>query len=485
MRKDVEQKLADDLGSFFDDPYGFVMYAYPWGEAGTELENYEGPDDWQRDWLISWGEEIRRNGFQPGKSVPPIMKGTSSGHGIGKSALVAWVIQFIMSTRPRCRGTVTANTSVQLETRTWVELKKWHDLLINKHWFEYMGSSGNLKYRSVLFPVRWCTSGYTCKVENSESFAGQHDATSTSFYVFDEASNIPDKIWEVMLGGLTDGEPMAFVFGNPTRPSGMFYDVFHKYAHRWQLMKVDSRTAKMPNKALLDEWISDWGLGSDFVKVRILGEFPSKGTSQFFGMDVFDKCFATYFDDDSIMDMARTLAVDVSRFGGDFTVISERHGRKISILYEAQYQPVTETASVVASFAAKMAYDAIFVDDNGVGGGVTDILRQQGFDIIAFNAGEGARDKQHYFRRREEVYDLFRKAAAEGLDIEDNEKLREEIAAIEYSLTGKQQIRLIPKEITKKDYGFSPDHLDSIVMHWAEIIVPHQNSFNFNWQTPW
>ena len=27
------------------------MYSFPWGEPGTDLEEHDGPDDWQRDQL--------------------------------------------------------------------------------------------------------------------------------------------------------------------------------------------------------------------------------------------------------------------------------------------------------------------------------------------------------------------------------------------------------------------------------------------------
>jgi len=40
--------IAEDIVKFWDDPYKFVIYAFPWGEPGTPLEHYIGPDKWQR-----------------------------------------------------------------------------------------------------------------------------------------------------------------------------------------------------------------------------------------------------------------------------------------------------------------------------------------------------------------------------------------------------------------------------------------------------
>jgi hypothetical protein len=123
-----------------------------------------------------------------------------------------------MSTRPGCKGTVTANTFPQLETKTWAQTQKWFKLLITADWFDVTARSIHRHGEKE----SWSCSAQTCRDENSESFAGQHAADSTSFYVFDEASNISDAIFEVAEGGLSDGEPMIFLFGNPTRSTGKF-----------------------------------------------------------------------------------------------------------------------------------------------------------------------------------------------------------------------------------------------------------------------
>src|SRR5215471_7014620 len=127
--------------------------------------------------------------------------------------------------------------------------------------------------------------------ENSESFAGQHAADSTSFYVFDESSGVPDKIFEVSEGGLVDGEPMIFLFGNPTRNSGKFHRVmFGEERNRWLCRTVDSRTAKFTNKEQIQEWIDDYGEDSDFVRVRVRGECPRAASNQLIPHDVVAAC---------------------------------------------------------------------------------------------------------------------------------------------------------------------------------------------------
>jgi hypothetical protein len=181
---DLQAELAAARG-YYANPLGFVQWAFPWGK-GT-LANLTGPDDWQREFLEQLGQEVAARGFDGMHPVDAIRMATASGHGIGKSTLVAWIVVWIMSTRPHCQGTVTANTFTQLQTKTWAAIEKWTALSITGSWFT---TTGSLLYHRE-HKETWFCSSQSCREENSEAFAGQHAATSTSFYLFDEASAIP------------------------------------------------------------------------------------------------------------------------------------------------------------------------------------------------------------------------------------------------------------------------------------------------------
>ena len=204
-----DQLLAEEVHAYYDDPLGFVRWAYPWGEAGTVLENETGPDVWQEDLLRQVGEDVKARGFDGSAPVNPIRHGAVSGHGSGKSALAAWLRDWIMSTRPNSKGTITASTSPQLETKTWPEMAKWTKLCVTGHWFDVTMGRGSMKMVHKDNAEGWRCTAQTSREENSESFAGQHASDSTSWYLFDEASAIPAKIWEVAEGGLTDGEQIG------------------------------------------------------------------------------------------------------------------------------------------------------------------------------------------------------------------------------------------------------------------------------------
>src|SRR5437879_4814408 len=130
---EIERQLVDAIGGFAHDPLGFVRFAYPWGEAGTELATSAGPRDWQRRLLDELGRRLRQ-GSELGVLLP-ILMARASGHGVGKSTVAAWVLHWALSTMPDARVVLTANTDTQLRTKTWPEVTKWLRLAINGHWF--------------------------------------------------------------------------------------------------------------------------------------------------------------------------------------------------------------------------------------------------------------------------------------------------------------------------------------------------------------
>src|SRR5215471_1446769 len=316
-----DEQLADFVGQFYSDPTGFVEACYPWGEPGTPLEHETGPDDNQREFLQSLGREVMQRGFDGIAPVLPVLMAETSGHGTGKSAMGGWITDWILSTRPHSIGTVTAGTSTQLEERTWAAIVFWTRLCLTAHWFDIQARG----IYSKAYPDTWKVVAQTCKEENAQSFAGQHAKTSTSWYLFDEASEVPDKIWETATGGLTDGEPMWFVWGQPVRNTGQFYRVcFGSEAARWNHRRVDSRTSRFTNKALIDQWIADYGIESDYVRVRVLGYPPSASELQF--IDKGRVTLARARTQTALPDEPIVAGFDVSGGGKAWNVIRFRQG---------------------------------------------------------------------------------------------------------------------------------------------------------------
>ena len=182
------------------------------------------------------------------------------------------------------------------------------------------------------YPHSWRCDAQTCREENSEAFAGLHANTSTPFYIFDEASAIADKIWEVTEGALTDEntEIIWLAFGNPTRTDGRFRECFGKFKHRWITFQIDSREVEGTNKAEFQRQVEDYGEDSNHAKIWIRGEFPTATAAGFIPSDVVED--ARKYRAEGYHRLPKILAVDVARFGDDQTVIDWRQGRKFVVL---------------------------------------------------------------------------------------------------------------------------------------------------------
>ena len=296
-----------------------------------------------------------------------------------------------------------------------------------------------------------------------------------------EASTIPDVIWETASGALTDEKTQIiwFVAGNPTRSTGMFRECFESQAHRWRTVAVDARTVSITNKAQQQEWIDDWGIDSDWVRVRVLGKFPRVGTLEFISRELATG--ATLREVETHPHDPLVFGVDVARFGDDASVIYIRKGRDGRSHPPKLFRGVdTMTlAGHVADLALAMRPDAVFVDGTGVGGGVVDRLRQLRINCIDVQFGAKADrlglegDHANYANKRAEMWGYMRQWLTGGA-ITLDETFVKELSGPEYSFNGQDQILLEKKESVKKRFdGVSPDRADALALTFAYPVMPN------------
>ena len=464
---DFEDALLSDMEDFYDDPYGFVMYAFPWGEKGTFLEDYpDGPDDWQREQLERIGARFRED------PLATIREATASGHGIGKTAEVAWIILWAMSTRPHLNAVVTANTTTQLTTKTWRELSIWHKQMINEHWFDWSATS----FKHKEHPSTWFVNAIPNSEHNSEAFAGLH-ATHV-LVIYDEASGIPDKIWEVTEGAMTTPRAIWLAYGNPTKNTGRFVDCFTSDKARWTTSQIDSRTCKMTNKKEIAEWVKIYGEDSDFIRVRVRGVFPRAGSMQFISTEDADNAMAYDSPLEAYIHSPVVIAVDVARFGDDKTVFVVRQGRKVHKVLPFRELNTMQVATQAALLIKQWHPGVTFVDGVGVGAGVVDRLRALGHEIIEVNAGSKPNDEELYFNKRAEMWDRLRSWLRTGADLPYSVDTRKSLIGIEYGYDEKEKIRMERKKDMKKRGLDSPDEGDALAYSFAEELgVLNQGSF--------
>jgi hypothetical protein len=396
------------------------------------------------------------------------------------SCLVAWLIEWAVSTHEDTRGVVTANTDTQLRTKTWAELAKWHRLSICRHWFTLTATA--IYSVDPQHEKTWRIDMVPWSERNTEAFAGLHNKGKRILVVFDESSAIPDVIWETTEGALTDEgtEIVWLVAGNPTRNTGRFRECFGRFKHRWRLWQVDSRTARMTNKEQIAKWVADFGEDSDFVRVRVKGVFPRASSAQFIPSDVIEE--ATVREVAASIYDALVIGVDVARYGDDQSVIyfrKGRDGRAMAPIKLRGLDTMQLAARVAEQFDAHQA-DGLFVDETGVGAGVVDRLRQMGYPVIGINFGAKAdrtmisTEVANYANKRAEMWGEMREWLKGGA-VPNDQELRDDLGGVEYGFVlreGRDAILLESKESMKARGLASPDMGDALALTFAYPCQP-------------
>lgn len=480
--KTSKQEILEISSSLSSDPLGWVIFAFPWDSDPSiqmcELkEPYKsrfdckyGPDEWACEELDAWGKAIRKNNFDLKTPVDAYQAAIASGHGIGKSTITAWIILFILSTRPISKGTCTANTSDQLRTKTWAELGKWKKKCLTGNLFEYNNGKGNMNIYHPDFKDTWRCDAQTCREENSESFAGQHAACSSPFYIFDEASAIPDKIWEVAEGGLTDGEPFWFAFGNPTRNTGKFRECFRKYRHRWHTRHVDSRSVQITNKKKIKEWTDDYGEESDFVKVRVRGVFPVQSVKQFIPEDLVYAATQRHLRKSQYDFAPKIIAVDPAWQGDDSLEIGMRQGLSFEILRSIpKNDNDVAIANLIASLEDFHKADAVFID-MGYGTGIVSVGKTLGREWRLVPFAEKPLNPG-YLNKRAEMWGLAKEWLREGGALPEDPELIQDLCGVETVPRLDGKIQLESKNDMKKRGLISPNKGDVLSITFAYPVI--------------
>lgn len=473
----VESQVRDLVARFRYDAYGFVMAVFPWGVPGTSLARWpNGPEAWQKDLLIAVSRHRIENAMRKkiGLDYKVWRSAVASGHGVGKSALVAWIIYWLMSTSMDTRGVVTANTANQLQTKTWPELGKWHNMAINKHWFEWTGSSLYYARYPEDKQKNYKVDALTVSPENTEAWAGLHNETGVVFVIFDEASGIHHLLWQTAEGAFTDGEPFFFTFGNPTQPDGDFADCFlNDPRERWWKRNVDSRSVSHTNKAHLKDIIEQNGLDSDFTRIRVLGTFPTKAYDGFIApSDVTAAQQREVFTDTGV---GLILAVDVARFGDDENVACFRQGTDARSIPWRTWRG-TDTvggARKIQELITEYKPDAVVIESTGPGQGVIDTLRSWNYKVIEVYPGAPSSRKE-YLNVRTELWSKGKDwIVTKGCLPEADGVLFKQLTGIRYMATGKAEtILTLEKKVDMKKRGLdSPDRADALMLSFAHTVA--------------
>lgn len=472
--RDINDEIIDLALACRFKPSRWARMAWDW--AHGELERHTGPRAWQDDIF----KIIEQHLANPETRYQPLKISVASGHGIGKSASMGMISNWAMSCFTDAKIVTTANTEGQLRTKTAPEIGKWFRMALTAHWFDVQTMS--IKSRDPSRSESWRLDFIPWSEHNTEAFAGLHNEGKIIVLLFDEASKIHDKVWEVAEGALTDQDTVIIwiVYGNPTRNSGRFRECFRKFRHRWAGRQIDSRTVEGTNKKFLQQLVDDNGEDSDIVKVRVRGQFPSQSAMQFISEADVDAARNKHLRREQYSFAPVIIGVDPAWTGDDNLEIVLRQG-----LYSKSLATIPKNdndvhiANLIARFEDEYQADAVFIDA-GYGTGIKsagDVMGRS-WRLIWFS---GKAINPGYYNKRAEMWGGIKQWLKAGGAIDpDDQGLYDDLVGPETVPRLDGKILLESKEDMKARGLPSPNKGDALGLTFAEPVAKKQRYVSGN-----
>ena len=475
--------------SLAEDPEAWIMFTFPWGKRGTPLEHKKGLRRWQREECARIKEHIAENKRRITRGETPIVfkLATTSGRGTGKSAFVAMIMLWLMSTVLGIAIVVTANTETQLKDKTMAEVGKWHTLMINSHWFEKTALSLRpapwfeelLKTQLKIDTGYYYISAQMWSENNADAFAGLHNEYGL-LLIFDEASGIPAPIWKVSDGFFTEKSLHRYwiVFSNPRRNTGPFFECFHRFREFWNRRHINAMQVEESDTTTYENIIKQYGEDSDEARVEVFGLFPKQGDKQFISRSIIDEAVERRVEPD--MHAALMMGVDPARYGDDSTVIAFRQGRDGKVIppIKLKGKDNMEVANECAALIDKYKPDAVCIDA-GNGTGIIDRLREMKYKVHEVWFGSKSEERQ-WGNLRTLMWARMRDWLKEGM-IPDDTDLKDDLAGPEYKFRGAGDVQILESKEEMKGRGLaSPDYGDAFACTFAVKVARTDNKLHRN-----
>lgn len=436
----VQEALAQIL-RYQDDPVAFV----------EEIFHVE-PDGWQKEALRAIVEDDRVS--------------IRSGHGVGKTAFLAWIIIWWMLLKTEPRIACTAPTAHQLSDVLWGEIAKWSKLLPEALKAELDVKADRVE--ATRERLEYYCVARTARKEQPEAFQGFH--APDMLFIVDEASGVDDIIFEVGEGAMSTVGAKTLMVGNPTRTSGHFYDSFHRMRGHWRCMRVSCEDAKMVDSGFIQRMADKYGRDSNIFRVRVLGEFPSQEDDVVISLAL---CEDAVRRDVSPVDGKVIWGLDVARFGDDSSALAKRQRNTLlEKVKEWKGKDIMQTVGIVLNEYNKtpvtLRPDVIMVDSIGLGAGAADRMREVGLPVRCVAVSERPSVQDHYMRLRDELWWKCREWLEDrSCKIPDDQDLIGELTTPKYEYTSAGKILVESKTDLKTRGVASPNRADALILTFA------------------
>jgi len=442
MSSTAEKPSGNDFVAFIEryenDPIGFV-------ENVLEAK----PLPWQKDFLQAIARKERRISVR-------------AGHGVGKSTACSWALIWHMTTRFPQKSVVTAPTSAQLFDALYSELKAWINKLPPVLRESYEVFSDRIVLKGA--PESSFISARTSSSERPEALAGVH--SEHVLLVVDEASAVPEAVFEAAAGSMSGHSASTILISNPTRNSGLFYKTHHDLASDWCRMHVSCLNIPLVSADFVSQIKATYGAESNAFRIRVLGEFALADDDTLIPAELVDGAISRDISINSSEPLV--FGLDVARFGSDRTALVKRKG---NVVVEVKSWGGLDTMQVVGAIVNEAKLDRpdeICVDTIGLGSGVADRLRELGMNVRDVNVAESSAMNPNANKLRDELWLAVKEwLATKSVKLPADDQLRHELVAPRYTFTSSGKVQVESKDSMRKRGMRSPDLADALCLSFA------------------
>lgn len=388
-----------------------------------------------------------------------------SGHGVGKTSVLSWLALWWISTHYHAKVVITAPTAAQLNDALLPEAKAW--LKQSPKAFRELFNVKSDRIELITDPERNFISAKTSRAEQPDALQGVH--ADHVLLICDEASGVPEQVYESAGGSMSAHHATMVLAGNPIRSTGYFYDTFHKLADRWETFHVSCADVPRVAREYIEECRLRYGEESNTYRVRVLGEFPKGDDDTVIPQELVSDAISR--DIEPTQFGPTIWGVDVARFGADASALCKRKGNAITepIRLWRNLDTMQLTGAIKAEYDSCLEKPTeIFVDAIGLGAGVADRLRELNLPAYAINVSESPAMGHHYLNLRAELW-YKAKSWLEGRNVRlpRDETLKTELTTLRYTYTSSGRVKIESKADLKRRGVASPDSADAFVLTFA------------------
>lgn len=393
-----------------------------------------------------------------------------SGHGVGKTSLLSWLILHFLGTRKEVKIPCTAGTATQLQDILWPEIAKWVRNIPEEYRaiIPYEVKSDSVVIEG-LDDLNFA-SARTARREQPDALQGYH--AENLLFVIDEASAVPDEVFNVAEGALSGEGAKVIMTGNPIRGEGYFYDSFHRDRGRWWTKRVSCADSPSVSRTYIEGMKAKWGEDSNEFRIRVSGEFPLEGNEdRIIPLGMIESAVGRPVEANQAAPML--WGVDVARLGGDRCALAKRKGVIVPEKVKWWSGKTTDwtIGRIIEEFEdARDKPSEIYIDAIGFGATIYDVLRARGYPVRGVNVAEMSSNKKQYHRLRDELWFKGREwFESLQVSIPDDRDLIAELSSVSYELrlTGARAVK------DKKEIGWSPDIADAFLLTFAYWNARH------------